>query len=83
MKKLGKSVVCATVIAMLTTSSGSLNALEYVTDLGGYGYEEARRAPQIGPAIAFAAIGLATIITLALLRSSSSHAHVHSTSDSR
>jgi len=78
MKKIKKSLVCALAIAMFTTSSSSVEALEYVTDLGGYGYEEARRAPQLGPAIAFAALALAAIIAIAVQRSSSGHAHSHS-----
>lgn len=90
MKSLKKSVAIATLIALFTTSAGSLSADEYIndaaycenadgcTDLGGYGYEDCCRAPQIGPAIALGAIALAAIIAIAVQSSShSGHGHSH------
>jgi len=77
MKKLKKSVVLATVIAMLTASSSSLQADCCAPDPG-CGYEECRRAPQIGPAIALGAIVIAAIIAVAIQNSShSGHGHSH------
>ncbi|PJD93494.1 MAG: hypothetical protein CK425_12600 [Parachlamydia sp.] len=78
MKKLKKSVVLATVIAMLTASSHSVNADCCVTETEGCGYEECRRAPQVGPAIALGAIVIAAIIAVAIQNSShSGHGHGH------
>ncbi|CCB87315.1 MULTISPECIES: hypothetical protein [Parachlamydia] len=78
MKSFKKFVAIATLFAMFTSSASSAIAQEYVTDTGGYGYEESRRVPQIGPAIALGAMALAAIIAVAIQNSSHSHGHGHS-----
>jgi hypothetical protein len=55
---------------------------EYRTDLGGYGYEQARVTPSLAPSIALGTIFLATIIATALQNAMNhSHSHSHSHSD--
>lgn len=79
MNMFKKLVVLATLAAMIGTSAHNLNAQEYRTDTGGYGYESARRVPSLAPAIALGTIALVAIIAVAVQNTShSSHGHSHS-----
>jgi hypothetical protein len=76
MRKLKNMVALATLLAMFGTSAG--NAQEYITDAGGYGYQESRTAPSIAPAIALGTIAIIAIVAVALQNRSHSHGHGHS-----
>lgn len=77
MKMLKKMVAFATLMAMASTTAG-LNAQDYRTDAGGYGYQESRAAPSLAPAIALGTIAVVAIIAVAVQNSShSSHGHGH------
>lgn len=77
MKMIKKFVALATLAVLITTSTPNLNAQEYKTDCGGYGYECARRVPSLAPAIALGTIALVAIIAVAV-QNSSHHDHGHS-----
>lgn len=78
MKLLKKAVALATVVAMLGTTVAA-NAGECRANAGGCGYQECRRAPCIGPALALGTIALVAIIAIALQnQSNSTHGHCHS-----
>lgn len=77
MKVLKKMVALAAVLAMFGSSAGKLEAQEYITDMGGYGYEDSRRAPSIAPAVALGTIAIAAIIAVALQNTSHGHGHAH------
>lgn len=95
MTKLKKLI---TVFVILTTmgltSQKGLQAVTYVTDSGGFAYDESRAATNLAPAIALSTVALAGIIALAVQNShdsssssshscsSSSHAHFCSCSSS-
>ncbi len=72
MKHLKKAITLSIFAAMLAvTTAGHAS-----TNTGGYGYQESRRAPMIGPAIALGTIALVAIIAVALQnQSNSSHGH--------
>lgn len=72
MKLIKKAVILSVFAAMLAVTTAG-NA---TTNTGGYGYQESRRAPMIGPAIALGTIALVAIIAVALQnQSNSSHGH--------
>jgi len=76
MNLLKKLVASATLTAMIFSTTG-LNAAQCYENCGGCGYEECRRAPCIGPAVALGAIAIAAIIAVAIQSSSNSHDHFH------
>ena len=77
MKTLKKAVALVTLMAMCG-SSAALSADECRSSAGGCGYEECRRAPCIGPALALGTIALVAIIAVALQNQShSGHGHCH------
>lgn len=65
-----------------------LEAVTYVTDTGGFAYDESRAATQLAPAIALGTVALVAIVALAVQNShdssssSSSSSHFHATSAS-
>lgn len=78
MKAFKKLIGLMTVMGMLGFSMHSLEAQEYSTDVGGYGYTESRTSPALAPAIALGTIALIAIIAVAVQNSShSSHGHAH------
>ncbi len=77
MKTLKRLVAAATLFVIVASSASSLNAQEYTTDTGGYGYEQGRRAPSIAPAVALGAIALAAIIAIAVQNDNHHHSHGH------
>lgn len=54
-----------------------LGAVTYVTDTGGYAYDESRAAANLAPAIALSTVAIVAIIALAVQNS-----HDHSSSSS-
>ena len=68
------------IIAITSTSTRSVEAVAYVTDTGGYAYDESRAATNIAPAIALGTVAIVGIIAIAVQNShnhssSSSHGH--------
>lgn len=56
-----------------------LEAVSYVTDTGGYAYDESRAATNLAPAIALGTVAVAGIIAIAV---QNSHGHSHGSSSS-
>lgn len=87
MKCFKKMIALAAAIAMIGTSTQQLEAVTYVTDTGGYAYDESRAATNLAPAIALGTVAVVAIIAIAVQNShdssssnSSSHAHFSSNS---
>lgn len=75
MKGIKKLVAVATFLAMVASTT-HVHAVPTTVNTGGYGYQEARRAPVLAPAIALATIALVTVIVIALQnQGNSSHGH--------
>lgn len=64
-------------IALLGLSVSRLEAVTYVTDTGGYAYDESRSMTNLAPAIALATVAIVGIIAIAVQNS-----HDHSSSSS-
>lgn len=77
MKFVNKLFALATAVAMVSFSAQEVEAAEYCTDNGGWGYAESRCAPSLAPAIALGTIALVAIIAVALTDSHSSSHHSH------
>lgn len=77
MKIAMKKLVSLFALAALVMAPAALKSEEYEST-GGYGYEEARRAPSVAPAVALGVIALAAIIALAIQNSGNGHGHSHS-----
>lgn len=77
MSLLKKLVALAALSAMLGLSSHHLEAVSYVTDTGGYAYDESRAATNLAPAIALGTVAIVGVIALAVQNS-----HHHSSSSS-
>jgi hypothetical protein len=74
---LKKMVALAAITAMLSMSTHQLEAVTYVTDSGGYAYDESRAATNLAPAIALGTVAIVGIIAIAVQNS-----HDHSSSSS-
>lgn len=72
-------VLFFTLIALTLSLQPKLEAITYVTDTGGYAYDEARAVANLAPAIALSTVAIAGIIAIAVQnshgRSSSSSSH--------
>jgi hypothetical protein len=77
MSMLKKVVALAALIAMLCMSTQQLEAVTYVTDTGGYAYDESRAVTNLAPAIALGTVAIVGIIAIAVQNS-----HDHSSSSS-
>ncbi len=80
MHMMKKLVALTSLLAMVFSSAPDINAVEYVSDVGGLGYAESRKSPSLTPAIALGAIALVAIIAVAVQNSShgeSCHGHNH------
>lgn len=79
MKKLIALALSAAIFAS-PISSAPVQASEYSAEsMGGYGYQETRRAPYIAPAVALATVAIVAIVAVAVQNSShSDHGHSHS-----
>lgn len=79
-----KFVALATLSAILGMSGRPLEAVSYVTDTGGYAYDESRAATNLAPAIALGTVAVVGVIALAVQNShhhsSSSHYGYYSSS---
>lgn len=79
MKTLKRMIALSTVVAMCGSAIPA-NAQEFVSEVAGAGYEEARRSPSLTPAIALGAIALIAVIAVAVQNSSHGggcHGHCH------
>lgn len=77
MKMFKKAVALVALVAMCG-SSAAVSANDCRSTGGGCGYEECRRAPCIGPALALGTIALIAVIAVALQNQShSGHGHCH------
>lgn len=74
-----KKMITLTILAIMTSSflTQQLNAVAYVTDTGGYAYDESRAATNLAPAIALGTVAIVGIIAIAVQNS-----HGHSTHSS-
>jgi hypothetical protein len=77
MSMLKKMVALAAITAMMGMSTQKLEAVTYVTDTGGYAYDESRAATNLAPAIALGTVAIVGIIAIAVQNS-----HEHSSSSS-
>lgn len=68
----------------ISSSTHKLEAITYVTDTGGYAYDESRAATNLAPAIALATVAIVGIIAIAVQNSHdhSSSSHYGSSSSS-
>lgn len=87
MKSFKKMIALAAAVAMIGASTQQLEAVTYVTDTGGYAYDESRAATNLAPAIALGTVAIVAIIAIAVQNShdssssSSSSSHAHFSSD--
>ena len=82
MSLIKKVFFIALIFAMAGMAKQPLEAAAYVTDTGGYAYDESRRATNLAPAIALSTVAVVGIIAIAVQNShehSSSH-HCHNSS---
>jgi hypothetical protein len=81
-----KMVASVALIALLVGSTQQIEAVTYVTDTGGYAYDESRAATNLAPAIALGTVAIVGIIAIAVQnshdRSSSSSSSSHYSSSS-
>ncbi|WP_068468376.1 hypothetical protein [Candidatus Protochlamydia phocaeensis] len=80
MNSFRKIVALALAIAMTGLSTQQAEAVTYVTDTGGFAYDESRAATNLAPAIALGTVAIVAIIAIAVQNSheSSSSSHSHS-----
>jgi hypothetical protein len=78
MKKIKNWIALATLLAMAGTSANSINAQEYYSDTGGYGYQDAWSSPALAPSIALGTVAIIAIVAVAIRHGHSSHSHGHS-----
>ncbi len=87
MSIMRKMIALMTLFAMVGMSTQKLEAVTYVTDTGGYAYDESRAATNLAPAIALATVAIVGIIAIAVQNShgssssSSSSSHCGSSCD--
>jgi len=82
-----KFTVLITVCAMFFGTAQRAEAVTYVTDAGGGGYDQAIAATNLAPAIALATVAIVAIVAIAVQNThghdhSSSHGHYDSNSSS-
>jgi ABC-type nickel/cobalt efflux system permease component RcnA len=76
---LKKIITLTALFAMMGLSTRQLEAVTYVTDTGGYAYDESRAVTNLAPAIALGTVAIVGIIAIAVQNShesSSSSAHL-------
>ena len=76
MSKFKKMVALITLFAIGSMATQQVEAVTYVTDTGGYAYDESRAATNLAPAIALGTVAIVGIIALAVQNS-----HDHSSSE--
>lgn len=66
MNALKKAIALLSVLVVVTLCAKYIDAAEYSSDLGGFGYAEARRAPRIAPAVALGTLAIVAIVAVAI-----------------
>jgi hypothetical protein len=74
-KKLMACAAMTALIAMICSPVQPLGAITYVTDTGGYAYDESRAVTNLAPAIALGTVAIVGIIAIAV-----QNTHDHSSS---
>lgn len=70
-----KKIITVICLAVMTSSAPTQgNAAQYITDTGGYAYEDAYQACCVAPAVVFAVALLAAIVVVAV-QNKSGHSH--------
>src|ERR1700730_13716375 len=77
MSMLKKIVALTMLVTMIGLSTQQLEDIAYVTDTGGYAYDQSRAATNLAPAIALGTVAIVGIIAIAVQNS-----HEHSSSSS-
>jgi hypothetical protein len=72
MSMLKKMIALTALIALMHLPTPQLEAVAYVTDTGGYAYDESRAAVNLAPAIALGTVAVVGIIAIAV---QNSHEH--------
>lgn len=78
MSKLKNMLTLTIITAMMCISTQQAEAVSYVTDCGGYAYDESRAATNLAPAIALGTIAIVGIIAIAV-----QNTHDHHSSSSK
>lgn len=69
MSVLKKWIVFAIIFTSFATNQIKLEAVTYVTDTGGYAYDESRAVTNLAPAIALGTVAIVGIIAIAVQNS--------------
>jgi hypothetical protein len=80
MKTFKRFAILFLLAAFIQSPPIRLEAATFVTDTGGFAYDESRASTNIAPAIALGTVALVAIIAVAVQNthsSSSSHSHAH------
>lgn len=72
-----KAAFLAAFFALFNASTHQLEAVTYVTDTGGYAYDEARAVTNLAPAVALGTVAIAGIIAIAVQNSHNSSSSSH------
>lgn len=80
MSLLKRAIILAAISATIHLPQNSIEATSYVTDTGGYAYDESRAAVNLAPAIALGTVAIVGIVAIAV---QNSHEHSSSSSSSR
>ncbi len=72
-----KLLILVAIITLTGTSIQQLEAVTYVTDTGGYAYDESRAATNLAPAIALGTVAIVGIIAIAVQNSHDSSSSAH------
>lgn len=82
MSMLKKIIALTTLVTIINFSTPKLEAVTYVTDTGGYAYDESRAATNLAPAIALGTVAIVGIIAIAVQNSHDHHSSSSSSSSS-
>lgn len=77
MKKVKRFVAAATLLTMLSSIAGSMEAQEYYTD-GGDGYYTSSTVPSLTTEIALGTVAVIAIVAIAIRHGHHGHSHGHS-----
>lgn len=72
MSTLKKIIALSILMALVHLPNHSLHAVTYVTDTGGYAYDESRAVTNLAPAIALGTVAIVGIIAIAVQNSNDS-----------
>jgi uncharacterized membrane protein YjgN (DUF898 family) len=82
MQTLKKFVLLVALFVFFFTHSSRLQAATYVTDTGGYAYDQSRAGTNLAAAIALGTVAVVGIIAIAVQNTHDSSSSCHSTSTS-